>query len=114
MPTPLATPTPVLADPRLGTGIVGVAPHPQISVGGPMIGGGSFPSSFPQPIAEFMPAGVMPAGGMPLSHAPGCVVYSMSHDNDVMASEHRHYRFSVDLRTLHNLTLEPGIKCYLR
>ena len=29
-------------------------------------------------------------------------------------TEHRHYRFSIDLRSLQNVTLEPGIKCYLR
>ena len=30
------------------------------------------------------------------------------------STEHRHYKFSIDLRNFHNLSLEPGIKCYLR
>ena len=30
------------------------------------------------------------------------------------SSEHRHYKFSIDLRGMQNLTLTPGIKCYLR
>ena len=85
-----------------------VAPRPQVSVTEQP----SVDRIF-SPSARSQPAVPPPSGP---THAPGGVVYPLSNQADAahLTSEHRHYRFSIDLRTLHNSSMEPGIKCYLR
>lgn len=113
-----APPTPLLADSRprqaiaSGNGGVaplgGVAPHPQISVGGAPFDG--FSLSHPNTMGITMgiapPVGVMGVVHSPAGHSVGDAVGAVD--------EYRHYRFSVDLRTFQNSALEPGIRCYLR
>lgn len=83
----------------------GVAPPPpQVIIGDQPVVKGVGPTQ--PPIFATTASGGHASMGVALGH----------HGNKTAdsSSEHRHYKFSIDLRTLHNLSLEPGIKCYLR
>ena len=55
---------------------------------------------------------VSPTGGK--VHQGNGMASSLGGGASLSSSQHRHYRFSIDLRSLQDVALEPGVKCYLR